>query len=292
VCRIPLGPPAGEGEQAEQIYIRVGRYGPFLEQGQRRASLPEKLAPDELTVERALEMLDQAGQGEEPLGICPDTHKPVFVKMGRFGPYVQRGTAEDDEKPQSASLLKGMVAKDVDLATALKLLVLPRTLGNHPQTGEPVLAHNGRYGPYVKCAEETRSLPDDCSPLDVSLEQALALLAQPKARRGAASNREPLKVFDVSPVTNQPVRLMQGRYGPYVSDGTTNASLPRGTSTDEVTLEYALGLLKARADAGPAKRPARKKAGPRTTKAAKGAKKTVKKTAKKVAKKAARKKEA
>jgi DNA topoisomerase-1 len=122
------------------------------------------------------------------------------------------------------------------------------------------------------------------------LEQALALLAQPKARRGAASRREPLKLFDVSPVTNQPVRLMQGRYGPYVSDGVTNASLPRGTSIDEVTPEYALSLLKARAEAGPARRPARKKAGPRTTKAAKGAKKTVRKTDKKAAKKVAKRK--
>ncbi len=286
VCRIPLGPPKGE-DHGEQVYIRVGRYGPFLEQGQRRASLPDKLPPDELTLDRALEMLDQAGQGEEPLGICPDTHKPVFIKTGRFGPYVQRGTAEDDEKPQSASLLKGMTAKDIDLATALKLLLLPRTLGNHPQTGEPVLAHNGRYGPYVKCGAETRSLPDDCSPLDVTLEQALALLAQPKARRGAASRREPIKVFDVSPVTSQPVRLMQGRYGPYVSDGVTNASLPRGASPEEVTIEYALNLLKARAEAGPARRPGRKKAGPRPTKAVK---KAVKKTAKKVAKKAAKRK--
>jgi DNA topoisomerase I len=285
VCRIPLGQPGAEGERGEQIFVRVGRYGPFLEQGGRRASLPDKLPPDELTLERALEMLDQASQGEEPLGICPETHKPVFVKIGRFGPYVQRGTAEDAEKPQMASLLRGMSTEGVDLATALKLLALPRTLGNDPQTGEPVSAHNGRYGPYVKCGAETRSLPDECSPLDVSLQQALALLAQPKVRRGAAARREPLKVFDVSPVTGQPVRLLQGRYGPYVSDGATNASLPRGASPDEVTFEYALNLLQTRAAAGPAKGSRRSKSGPR---AAKAARKTVKKTAKKVAKTAAK----
>ncbi len=285
VCRIPLGEPTGEGDRGQQVFIRVGRYGPFLEQGPRRASLPDKLPPDELTLPRALEMLDQAGQGEEPLGYCPETHKPVYLKTGRFGPYVQRGTSEDDQKPQSASLLKGMTAKDVDLATAVKLLALPRTLGDHPQTGQPILAHNGRYGPYVKCGTETRSLPDGCSPLDVTLEQALALLAQPKARRGAASRREPLKVFDPSPVTGQPVRLMQGRYGPYVSDGATNASLPRGASPEEVTFAYALDLLKARAEAGPARRAGRNKAGPRASKVAK---KTVKTTAKKAARKTAK----
>ena len=141
---------------------------------------------------------------------------------------------------------------------------LPRTLGEHPQTHEPVVAHNGRYGPYVKCGEETRSLPEGLSPLDVTLEQALDLLAQPKSRRGAAARREPVKVFDPSPVTGQPVRLLQGRYGPYVNDGVTNASLPRGTTPEEVTFEYALNLLKERAAAGPSKRPPRKKTTPRT----------------------------
>ena len=124
VCRISLGKLSGEtGDTAAEVFIRVGRYGPFLEQGDRRASLPDKLPPDELTLASALEMLDKAGQGDEPLGICPDTHKPVFVKVGRFGPYVQRGTAEDDEKPQNASLLKGMTPEQVDLETALQAAV-------------------------------------------------------------------------------------------------------------------------------------------------------------------------
>jgi DNA topoisomerase-1 len=254
VCRISLGTP----KEGEEIFIRVGKYGPFLEQGDRRASLPDKLAPDELTLESALEMLDKAGQGDEPLGLCPDTHKPVFVKTGRFGPYVQRGTTEDDEKPQNASLLKGMSVEDVDLATALKLLSLPRTLGNHPESNIPVEAFNGRYGPYVKCGEETRSLPENISPLDVTLEQALYLLSQPKTRRGGAAattaKKEPLKVFDASPVTNEPVRLLAGRYGPYVTDGVTNASLPKDAAPEDITMEYALTLLQARAEAGPSKR--------------------------------------
>jgi DNA topoisomerase I len=291
VCRISLPGllrQKGDGATAE-IFVRVGRYGPFLEQGDRRASLPDRLPPDELTLASALEMLDKAGQSEEPLGICPDTHKPVFVKVGRFGPYVQRGTAEDEEKPQNASLLKGMTPEQVDLETALKLLSLPRTLGPHPQTQEPVVAHNGRYGPYVKCGDETRSLPDGVSPLDVTLQQALDLLAQPKAQRGRGQGRakEPVKVFDASPVTSQPVRLMQGRYGPYVSDGVTNASLPRTVTVEEMTFEYALNLLKDRAAAGPSKRATRRKAAP------KAAKKPAKEAARKTAgKKTPRKKKA
>jgi len=253
VCRISIGKPNKDGPQNEEIFVRVGRYGPFLEQAGRRATLPERLPPDELTREKALEMLNKAEQGEQPLGICPITHKPVFVKVGRFGPYVQRGTPSEQQKPQNASLLKGMDPEHVDLETALKLLSLPRTLGQHPQTGEPVVAHNGRFGPYVKCGAETRSLPEGYSPLDVTLEQALQLLAQPKSRRGAATRKEPVRVLESSPVTGQPVRLMEGRYGPYVTDGVTNASLPRGVTLDDVTLEYALNLLKERAAAGPAK---------------------------------------
>ncbi len=286
VCRISLGKPEGEGEHAAEIFLRVGRYGPFLEQGDRRASLPDKLPPDELSLASALDMLDKAGVGDEPLGLCPDTHKPVYLKVGRFGPYVQRGTAEDDEKPQNASLLKGMTPESVDLATALQLLTLPRTLGDSPQTNEPVVAFNGRYGPYVKCGEETRSLPGELSPLDVTLEQALELLAKPKERRGGGAGgrgKEPLKTFDASPVTEQPVRLLQGRYGPYVTDGVTNASLPRSATVEEVTFDFALNLLKERAAAGPSKKAARKKAAPKAA-AKKTAKKTVKKTAKKTAK--------
>ncbi len=281
VSRISIGKP----RDGEEVFVRVGRYGPFIQQGERRASIPDKMPPDELKLATALEMLDKAAQGDEPLGVCPDTHKPIFIKTGRFGPYVQRGTAEDDEKPQNASLMKGMEVEDVDLATALKLLSLPRHLGemavkkeaeDKAMVDEPVVAHNGRYGPYVKCGAETRSLPNGLSPLDVTLEQALELLAQPKARRGAASKKEPIKVFDKSPLTGQPVQLLEGRYGPYVADGTTNASLPRTMSTDEVTFERALDLLATRAAKGPAKKKkaTKKKA---TKKKAPAKKKTAKK---------------
>jgi DNA topoisomerase-1 len=252
ISRIWIGTP----ENGEPVYVRVGRYSPFVEQGDRTASLPEETPPDEVTLEAALRLLDQAKQAEEPLGVCPETSKPVYLKVGRFGPYVQRGTTVDEEKPQNASLLKGMNPQDVDLATALKLLSLPRNLGEHPEHGTPVMAFNGRFGPYVKCGEETRSLPADISPLDVTLQQAVHLLAQPKAagRGRAAAKREPLKVFDASPVTGQKVQLLDGRYGPYVTDGETNASLPKGTPADELKFNEALDLLAARAAAGPPKR--------------------------------------
>jgi len=255
VSRVLLSEPEGE----PPIHVRVGRYGPFIEQGESRASLPEGLAPEELTLEKCRELFSQASQGEEPLGACPDTGKPVYLKVGRFGPYVQRGTPDDEEKPQNASLLKGMTPETVDLATALKLLSLPRELGKHPETGQAVTAFNGRFGPYIKSGEETRSLPAGLSPLDVTFEQAIELLKQPKAqRRGFGAKREPLKVFEVSPVTKQPIQLLDGRYGMYVTDGTTNATVPKNMSAEEVTFEFAQRLLAERAAAGPAKkRPAR-----------------------------------
>jgi len=266
--RILIGTPAkGKGERAEPVYVRVGRYGPFLEQGSRRASLPDKMPPDELTLDVALEMLDKSGQDDEPLGSCPETGLPIFLKTGRFGPYVQRGTADGGKKPQNASLLAGMQPEDVDLQTALSLLSLPRQLGNHPESKEPVVAHNGRFGPYIKCGNETRSLPAGLSPLDVTFQQALELLAQPKTRRGAGRKKEPLAVFEASPLTGQPVQLLEGRYGPYVTDGVTNASLPRTMAPEEITLPRALDLLAQRAARGPARRKkaVRKKAVPAET---------------------------
>jgi DNA topoisomerase-1 len=197
---------------------------------------------------------------------------------------VQRGTADGDEKPQNASLLPGMQPEDVDLATAVRLLSLPRDLGPHPASKEPVIAQNGRYGPYIKCGNETRSLPAGISPLDVTFQQAVELLAQPKTRRGAGRKNEPLKVFEASPVTGQPVQLLEGRYGPYVTDGVTNASLPRTISPEEMTLERALDLLAQRAARGPGrkKKPARRKSAEADAPAKKSPKK---KTPKKAAKK-------
>jgi DNA topoisomerase-1 len=266
VGRILIGTPEG----GDPVYVRVGRYSPFVEQGDRTASLPEETPPDEVTLEAALKLLDQAQQGEEPLGVDPATQKPVYLKVGRFGPYVQRGLADDDEKPQNASLLKGMNPADVDLATALKLLSLPRNLGDHPQQGAPVMAYNGRFGPYVKCGEETRSLPADVSPLDVTLEQAVALLAQPKTRGRGAARKEPLRTFEKpSPVTEKSVQILDGRYGPYLTDGDTNVSLRKGMTVEEITFDEALAMLADKAAQGPPKKKAAKRKTAAPKKAAK-----------------------
>ncbi len=278
----------GTADDGELVHVRVGRYSPFVEKGERTASLPDETPPDEVTLEAALKLLEQAAQADEPLGMDPESGKPVYLKVGRFGPYVQRGTPEDEEKPQNASLLKGMDPSNVDLDTALKLLSLPRNLGSNPQNNEAVMAYNGRFGPYVKCGEETRSLPADISPIHVTLDQALHLLSQPKThgRGRAAAKREPLKVFEESPVTNQKVQLLDGRYGPYVTDGETNASLPKGTAVEELTLQEALELLAARAAAGP---PKKKKAAKKTIKAATPKKSATKRKTPKTTKKATKK---
>ncbi len=234
VSRILLSHPEGE----EPIYVRVGRYGPFFEQGERRASLPDGLAPEELTLEKCLELFSQASQATSRWALAPTPASRFILKVGRFGPYVQRGTPDDEEKPQNASLLKGMTPETVDLATALKLLQLPRNLGTNPENNETVTAFNGRFGPYIKCGEETRSLPAGVSPIEVTLAEALELLKQPKAqRRGFGAKKEPLKVFDPSPVTKNPVQLLDGRYGQYVTDGVTNASIPKNTAPEEITFD-------------------------------------------------------
>ena len=262
--RFTLGKPTS-GMHREEVFVRVGKFGPFLEQGERKATIPNETPPDELTLTKALELLDQASVGEEPLGVDPETQRPVYLKTGRFGPYVQLGPASEEEKPKNASLLPGMSPVDVNFELALRLLSLPRTLGNHPQTGEPIVAQNGKFGPYIKSGSETRSLPREISPLDVTLEQAVELLSQPKARgRGRAAPKEPLKTFEVSTVTGQPVKVLEGRYGRYVTDGTTNATLPKDVTVESLTQQQALDLLAERAARGPAtksRRGGRKKKG-------------------------------
>lgn len=289
-CSYPLLDPSSDSAANDNpIMVRVGRYGPYIERGEQRASIPDSMAPDELTVSIAEELLEKQQISEEPLGYHPENQKPIYIKQGRFGPYVQMGLPDDEEK-KNASLLRGMSPESLDLATAVQLLSLPRTLGVHPDSGEPIVATQGRFGPFLKHGAESRSLPADVSLLTVTLEEALAILAQPKAAgRGRGVAAAPLKTFDESPVTGKKIELRDGRYGLYVTDGETNASLPKDASGEDFTMEQALELLAARAAAGPSKKKA--KAAKKTTKKAT---KTAKKAAPKKAapKKAAKKKAA
>jgi len=238
------------------IAVRVGRYGPYLERGQDRQTLPPDIAPDELTVERAEEILAQGNQQRE-LGVDPDAGRTIVLRAGRFGPYVTE-VLEDGgtkEKPRTASLLKSMSPETVTLDEALRLLTLPRTLGE--ADGEEVIATNGRYGPYVKKGKETRSLENEEQLFTVTLEEALALLAQPR-ERGRRTAAPPLKELGNDPVSGKPVVLKEGRFGPYVTDGETNASLRAGDSVESITPERAAELLQARRERGPVKKKPRK----------------------------------
>ena len=250
VCGIPIGHRA-DGTLVE---VRIGRYGPFLTDGTNRASLPPELSFDELTLEKAEEIITVASKAPEPIGTDPETGKAIFLKTGRFGPYLQLGEAEGEIKPKMASLLTGMKPEEVDFETALKLLSLPRTLGTSADHGgEEVIAANGRFGPYVKCGKETRSIPaaHATNVLNITVAEALELLKQPKTGRGRAAPKPPLKELGKHPDSGVEVKILDGRYGPYVTDGTTNASLPRGSSPDALTMEDAVTLLAARAQAEP-----------------------------------------
>jgi DNA topoisomerase I len=238
------------------IELRIGRYGPYLQKGDARQTLPPDIAPDELTVERAEEIL-ATGSQERELGADPESGHGIVLRSGRYGPYVTESLPEGDEsKPRTASLFKTMSPEAVTLDEALKLLSLPRTLGE--SDGEEVVATNGRYGPYVKKGKETRSLQDEDQLFTITLEDALALLAQPK-QRGRAAAKPPLKEVGNDPVSGKPVVVKEGRFGPYVTDGETNASLRAGDSVEGVTLERAAELLQARRERGPVAKKTRKR---------------------------------
>jgi DNA topoisomerase-1 len=227
-----------------EAVVRVGRYGPYLEQGERRASLPADLAPDELTPTRVEELLSQPDN--RPLGTDPTTGTDIVVRSGRYGPYVTEVLEDDaDEKPRTASLFSSMSPETITLEDALRLLSLPRAVGE--LDGEEVTAQNGRYGPYIKKGSESRSLENEEQLFTVTIEQAQSLLAEPPRRRGRrGAARGPLKELGSDPATGKPVVVRDGRFGPYVTDGETNASLRRGDTTDGITLERAVELLAER----------------------------------------------
>jgi DNA topoisomerase-1 len=294
ISTIPLG---------DGMVVRVGRYGPYVEEvaptgvnletGEipddatvsatpRRATITDDVAPDEMTPERARELLDVAADDGRVLGQDPTTGRDIVAKAGRYGPYITEvledepaqngsGTRKSAKaKPRTASLFKDMELGSIDLDTALKLLSLPRVVGKDAE-GVEITAQNGRYGPYLKRGTDSRSLVTEQQLFDITLEEALAIYAQPK-QRGRAAAAAPLKELGTDPVSGKPVVVKDGRFGPYVTDGDTNATLRKDDDPAEITPERGFELLAEKRAKGPTTR-----------------KRAVKKTAKRTTKRAAKK---
>ena len=294
-------------EIGEGITLRVGRYGPYLEDAEgKRANVPADLAPDELTVDKARELFTRAADDGRELGVDPVSGHVIIAKDGRYGPYVTEVLPEPEEtaeteatktaktakstkakktakaakpKPRTASLLRSMDLSTVTLEQALDLLSLPRVVGQDPESGEDITAQNGRYGPYLKKGTDSRSLEPEEQIFTVTLEQALEIFAQPKRRRGQAAARGPLRELGQDPATDKPVVIKDGRFGPYITDGQTNVTVPRSEDPATISAERAFELLADKRAKGPAKK--------RTTKKTTAKKATTKKT---TTKKAAAKK--
>ena len=253
---------------APGVVLRNGRYGPYLQtDDERRTSVPPNIAPDEMTPELAQELLRIAEADGRELGVFPETGNPLIVKTGRYGPYITEVLPEgEDRKPRTASLFSDMTVMDVTLEDALKLLSLPREVGLDPESQEPITAQNGPYGPYLRKGKDTRQLPDERSLFTVTLEEALELYSRPKYGRGSATAKKALREFGEDPVTKKPVVVKDGRFGPYVTDGTTNATIPRTESVESLTAERAYTLLADKRDKAPApKRTARNTSARKTT---------------------------
>ncbi|MDT3766936.1 type I DNA topoisomerase [Gleimia hominis] len=276
--------------------LRVGRYGPYLErlQDDKKANVPVSTAPDEMTVELAHELFRKAELDGRVLGQDPQTGRDIVVKDGRYGPYVMevipKEPAEEETqetasakkaaakkrkkvKPRTASLFKSMDLETVTIDDALKLLSLPREVGTDPKTGEVVTAQNGPYGPYLKRGKESRSLESEEQIFAITLEEALDVLAQPK-RRGRGAAKPPLREFGEDPTSGKKVVIKDGRFGPYITDGKTNVTVPRSEAIEHITEDRAFELLADKRAKGPVKRKSTRK----TTKKAAGKKTASKKT--------------
>ncbi|GHD85755.1 type I DNA topoisomerase [Streptomyces naganishii] len=275
------------------IVLRVGRYGPYIERGEKdteqhqRADIPDDLAPDELTVELAEELLAKPS-GDFELGTDPATGHTIVAKDGRYGPYVTEvlpegtpKTGKNAVKPRTASLFKSMSLDTVTLDDALRLMSLPRVVGTDAE-GQEITAQNGRYGPYLKKGTDSRSLQTEDQLFTITLEEALAIYAQPK-QRGRAAAKPPLKELGEDPVSGKPVVVKDGRFGPYVTDGETNATLRSGDSVETITPERGFELLAEKRAKGPAKKTAKKAVAKKTTAKKTAAKKTASTAAKKTA---------
>jgi DNA topoisomerase-1 len=291
----------------EGIVVRVGRYGPYVEEvvpagvdpstgevtdaaalaeaptaAPRRATINDDIAPDELTPAMARELLATAADDGRVLGQDPATGHDVVARAGRYGPYVTEVLPEAEAspakargkaarpKPRTASLFKDMDLATIDLDTALRLLSLPRVVGTDPESGEEITAQNGRYGPYLKKGTDSRSLETEQQLFDITLEEALAIYAQPK-QRGRAAAKPPLAELGTDPVSGRPVVVKDGRFGPYVTDGETNATLRKDDDPEQITPERGYELLADKRTQGPAKKRTAKKGTARKTAATKSA---------------------
>ena len=245
ICTISLG-----DHEDHDVAVRVGRYGPYLEHGESKRSVPEGMAPDELTLVRALELLAEQPEGPRELGVGPDD-QAVTLHVGRFGPYVQLGEQEQGSKvkPKRSSLLRGMEADQIDLEMALRLLSLPRLVGSDAE-GHEIRAFNGRYGPYIKCNGQSRTIPDEQGLFEITRDQAIELLLQPARRKASSTILADLGQDN----EERKVQIKKGRFGPYITDGEVNVTLKKGMEPEEMKLEEALDLLATKRAAGPAKR--------------------------------------
>ncbi|MFH2002389.1 MAG: type I DNA topoisomerase [Planctomycetota bacterium] len=247
--------PLGKTKEGEDIAVRVGRYGAYVQIGDsdKRAQMPEEVLPDEFTIESALALIERAAQGDKVLGVDPETSKPVYIKTGRFGPYVQLGDPELNDKgkikrgakPKMASLWPSMSMETLTLDQAVMLLSFPREVGKHPESGVAITAQNGRFGPYIKCGDDSRSLATHEMLASITLKEAVELLNKPKggARKGKSAVMNELGKH---PGSGESLKVKTGRYGPYVTDGVVNATIPKDKNPDEVTLEEAVELIAAR----------------------------------------------
>ncbi|WP_404438042.1 type I DNA topoisomerase [Microbacterium aerolatum] len=289
--------------------LRFGKYGPYLEvidpakpdERGRIVNVPEDLAPDELTAEKAQELIDAPVAGDRVLGENPENGRVIVVKDGRYGPYVQENLPEEDPvideatgevvetkkktakkdapKPRTGSLFRSMSVEDIDLDTALKLLSLPRVVGADPESGDEITAQNGRYGPYLKKGTDSRSLESEQQIFDVTLEQALEIYAQPKYGAGSRRASSALAEFEADPVSGKPIRVRDGRFGPYVTDGETNVTIPRGQKPEDITFEIAVQMLADKRAKSPAPKRGAKKAPAKKAPAKKAPAKTAAKKA-------------
>ena len=277
MATFPIDPPdAG-------IALRVGRYGPYVEDAEgKRGNVPEDLPPDELTIDKARELLANPAGAEWELGPDPESGNTIVAKNGRYGPYVTERLPEDapkGAKARTGSLFRDMSLDTITLDEALRLLSLPRTVGTDPESGEPITAQNGRYGPYLKKGTDSRSLEREEQLFGITLDEALAIYSQPK-QRGRTAAAPPLRELGDDPGSGKPVTVKDGRFGPYVTDGETNATLRKGDVPESVTIERAAELLAEKRARGPAPK---KRAAKKSTAKKSAARKTTKKTTKKSA---------